>query len=176
MLNEGVRDGAAARAAHDFLYAQRGGRVSAALDIVSIDLQARTVLFTRNSEVPMLIVRDGEAEIVSDSGGRIGIYPYTRPRVIQFPMEAGMAAVLVTDGVANAGTRAGAPADLLSLADDLDVRGTPCQDVTDILLERAMAKDQGRPQDDMTVVVLKLGPGTTRQPIRRLSLSLPLPL
>jgi len=39
LLAEGVRDGAAARAASDYLYSERGGKVSACLNILSIDFR-----------------------------------------------------------------------------------------------------------------------------------------
>ena len=41
LLAEGVRDGAAARAASDYLYTERYGKVSATLNILSADLQYR---------------------------------------------------------------------------------------------------------------------------------------
>ena len=69
LLNEGVRDGAAARAAHDFLFTLRGGRVSAELDIVSVDLASRTLVITRNSEAPLLLRRNGGIEVVASTGG-----------------------------------------------------------------------------------------------------------
>ena len=47
-LAEGVRDGAAARAAHDYLHVYKGGKVSATLNIVSVDLETETVVLSRN--------------------------------------------------------------------------------------------------------------------------------
>lgn len=174
LLSDGVRDGVAARAAHDFLYAQRGGRVSAALDIVSADLASRTLLLTRNSEVPLLLLRDGGQAVIEDSGGRIGIQPFTRPRVLEYPAVPGLTAVIVTDGVAGAGARTGARMGLAGLVDGLSPDALSCQELADVLIERALARDQGRPADDMTVVVIRLGPSIDRQPVRRLSLSVPL--
>jgi serine phosphatase RsbU (regulator of sigma subunit) len=175
LLNEGVRDGAAARATHDFLFAHRAGKVSAALDIVSVDLSSRTVLFTRNSEVPMVLVQDGRVQEVDDSGGRIGLYHHTRPRVLEFPCDDGFAAVIVTDGVAGAGSRKSPGAFSLSGAVEtsFSVGGSP-QDIADRILEQAVAVDGGRPADDMTVLVLRLGPGVESQPIRRIAYSIPL--
>ncbi len=43
LLADGVRDGAAARASHDYLRTLRGGQVSATLNLVSIDLDSRIV-------------------------------------------------------------------------------------------------------------------------------------
>jgi serine phosphatase RsbU (regulator of sigma subunit) len=174
LLNEGVRDGAAARATHDFLFAHRSGRVSAALDILSVDLATRSVLFTRNSGLPMVLLHDGEAREIADSGGRIGIYHHTRPRVLEFPSEAGLGAVLVTDGVAGAGGRTGASIDLMAVATGAFTADASPQGIADRILETAIALDDGRPNDDMTVLVLRLGPGVPSQPIRRLSYSIPL--
>ena len=39
LLAEGVRDGAAARAASDYLFTEKSGKVSACLNIFSVDLQ-----------------------------------------------------------------------------------------------------------------------------------------
>ena len=46
-LAEGVRDGAAARAANDMLYAQRRGKVSATLVILSVDLDSGSLVITQ---------------------------------------------------------------------------------------------------------------------------------
>ncbi len=176
LLNEGVRDGTAARAAHDFLFAYRGGKVSAALDILSIDLATRSVVITRNSEIPMLINNNGHWEAVNESGGRIGIYRVTRPRVLEFPCEPGTRALLVTDGVVGAGTRFGEPIDLSSLANDLlSTSDLSAEEMVERMLRQAMRADHDRPQDDMTVVGLCLAPGVQGQAVRRLSVSVPLP-
>jgi serine phosphatase RsbU (regulator of sigma subunit) len=175
LLNEGVRDGAAARATHDFLFAHRSGKVSAALDIVSVDLSSKTVLFTRNSEVPMVLVRDGQAQEVDDSGGRIGIYNHTRPRVLEFPCSEGISAVIVTDGVAGAGWRKRSePFDLAGTVEQSFAAGGAPQEIADRILESAVEADGGRPGDDMTVLVLHLGPGVASQPVRRINYSIPL--
>lgn len=175
LLNEGVRDGAAARATHDFLFAHRSGKVSAALDIVSVDLSTESVLFTRNSEVPMVLVQHGKAQAVDDSGGRIGIYHHTRPRVLEFPCREGLSAVIVTDGVSGAGSRrSGVSFDLAAVVEESFAGGGMPQDVADRILAQAVEVDGGRPGDDMTVLVLQLGPGVDSQPVRRITYSIPL--
>lgn len=174
LLNEGVRDGAAARAIHDFLFALRSGRVSAALDIISVDLSTSSVLFTRNSEVPMLLRQNGQFELIQESAGRIGVYRHTRPRVLEYPATPGLLAILVTDGVIGAGARWGTRFDLLGEVEPI-VRPEACaEQIADGLLQAAMDADHGRPQDDMSVVVLMLGPAVSSQPVRRLAVSIPL--
>src|SRR4051812_27831511 len=56
LLKDGARDGSVARAVHDALYTQRGGQVSAELTLLSVDLASRTVVLTRNSHCPALII------------------------------------------------------------------------------------------------------------------------
>lgn len=174
LLHEGVRDGAAARAAHDFLFAVRSGQVSAELDIVSVDLASTSVLVTRNSEVPMLLYREGQWSVMPDSGGRIGIYRHTRPRVLEFPMEAGFTAILCTDGVLAAGTRWGTPLTFDTISEVAMHSGDCAQDIADSVLAAALSADRDRPSDDMTVLVLRLAAGGEAQPIRRMMVRVPL--
>jgi serine phosphatase RsbU (regulator of sigma subunit) len=173
LLKEGVRDGAVARGAHDFLHAYRHGKVSATLDIVSVELATRTVLVTRNSVVPYVVGHaNGYAESLGESGP-IGLYRHTRPTVNQFPIEPGLRIVLFTDGVAGAGARSGAPiaiCDYLSAAHGLDATA---HDIADGLLAAACAADSGRPRDDMTVAAMTIEDVPDEQPIRRLRVSLP---
>ena len=173
MLSEGVRDGAVARAAHDFLFAQRGGRVSCALDIISVDQVTNELLLARNSEVPMLLARCVGLEELPDSGGRIGLYPRTRPSMLRFPAEPGLVAIVVSDGVASAGRRFGHTPGLSGLAAGLSFADTPAEHLADTLLRRAVEADRGHPRDDMTVVVVRLVPPIVAYPVRRLALSLP---
>jgi hypothetical protein len=52
LLGEGVRDGAAARAASDYLYTYRSGKVIATLNILSVDLgfaRCHSILASRRS-------------------------------------------------------------------------------------------------------------------------------
>ena len=175
LLNEGVRDGTAARAAHDFLFAHRSGKVSAALDILSIDLVSRTIVLTRNSETPMLFAHDGSVEVLNDSGGRIGVYRQVRPKVLEFPAVPGTIAILLTDGVIHAGQHTSHPFDVKERTAQLLAEELPLQVLVDRLLQCAMSVELNRPRDDMTVVALKVGPGVREQPIRRMFLSIPLP-
>ena len=46
LLADGVRDGAAARAASDYLFTERNGKVTATLNILSVDLQTSTIVIT----------------------------------------------------------------------------------------------------------------------------------
>jgi hypothetical protein len=57
LLAEGVRDGAAARAASDALYTDKQGKVICTLNIASLDLSSGTIVLTRNNPSPVFIAR-----------------------------------------------------------------------------------------------------------------------
>src|SRR5574338_1115940 len=67
LLAEGVRDGAAARAASDSLFTERGGRVSATLNILSIDKTTQTMVITRNNPAPVLLATETAIKCLDDA-------------------------------------------------------------------------------------------------------------
>lgn len=176
LLKEGVRDGGVARGAHDFLHAFRHGKVSATLDIVSVDLVTSTVVVTRNNAVPYYLVGDEAGYRASESlSGPIGLYRHTRPAVDQYVCERGLKVIVFSDGVASAGARKGAPLDLVTYVNQHQSHAMTVQEMADGLLQAALDADEGRPKDDMTVVALSLIAIDPRPAIRRQYVSLPLP-
>lgn len=176
LLKEGVRDGAVARGTHDFLHAFRHGKVSATLDILSVDLASSTVVVTRNSGVPYYIVGDRDGLHASESvSGPIGLYRHTRPAVDQHECSEGLRVIVFSDGIATAGVRRGSPLNPIAFAQQHFSDDTSVQEMSDALLQAALDADDGRPSDDMTVVSLALIASEARQPIRRQYVSFPLP-
>ncbi len=174
LLAEGVRDGAAARAAHDYLQMYRQGKVSATLAIVSVDLTSRTVLLSRNSHCPFLVIhRGGRVVIMDEPSDVIGITPLVRPVVREVPIEAGMYVLGFTDGVLHAGQHYGIRMDLESAFVDAVSRFEEPQKVADFILEKAISLDRGRPDDDMTVAVLSVQEAESSSEVRRLRVSVP---
>ncbi len=172
LIKEGVRDGAVARAVHDYLHAYRGGRVSATLDLLSLDLGTNQVLVTRNAEVPGLVRRDGAWAVLPSLSGPIGPRRHTRPTVDHFDVTCGLQIVLYTDGIARAGERFGAPLDALAVVRESDA--TAAQGVVDALLAAAVVADRGKPHDDLTVIALTIGAREEMDVVRRLSANVPL--
>lgn len=174
LLSEGVRDGAAARAASDYLFTERKGKVSATLNIFSVDMQTGTLVITRNNPAPVILSYGGEIRELSEDCKPIGLYRDTRPWISEVPVEANLTAVMYTDGLVHAGSRYGEKIDLAGslqcwLEDDT---ATP-QEIADSLLEQSIKLDQGRPVDDTSIVVLRV----SRQEgdgVRRMSVRLPL--
>ncbi|MEN6570490.1 MAG: PP2C family protein-serine/threonine phosphatase [Anaerolineaceae bacterium] len=175
LLAEGVRDGAAARAASDALYAERNGKVTATLNILSADLQTGTLVITRNNPTPVFIARGENVECINTASQSIGTSKNIRPSITEFPLESGITIVIYTDGIKNAGDRSGQLIDICTLLEALleDQEPTP-QLIADNVLNQAIRIDQGRPNDDMSVVVLHVSSDETDQ-IRRMTLRLPVP-
>lgn len=175
LLKEGVRDGASARAANDFLFAMRNGQVSATLDILSVDLKTGTIVITRNSETACYI-RTAEGSEVSASAERpLGIYPRTRPWAAEIPVGPGVRVILVSDGVTNSGRRTGMPPiDLKAISENAGPQASAA-DIADLALGEAIARDGRKPADDMSVVALTLPEHDQATLVRRMGVQVPLP-
>jgi serine phosphatase RsbU (regulator of sigma subunit) len=172
LLSEGVRDGAAARALNDYLYASRRAQVQASLAILSADLAENVLRASRNTTCPALFLSPAGVELDADDAPVIGVRRLVRPSIRQVPLEAGTAVVSFTDGVLFAGRGRGRPLTLGAIADLLLSRRTAgAESMARALLDAALAADEGRPSDDMTVVVVastaSAGPPDVREMVVR---------
>jgi serine phosphatase RsbU (regulator of sigma subunit) len=175
LLADGTRDGATARATHDFLFAYRHGQVSAELAIVSADLLTKSIVISRNTHCPALLVHDGQVEVWDQACAPIGLYPNTKPAIRELPLLAGTVAIAYSDGIYEAGRRRGLRFDVVAAIHDLPAERAAAQAIADALLAGALAVDEGRAGDDMTVVVLALREHAHSDGARRLSMAIPLP-
>jgi serine phosphatase RsbU (regulator of sigma subunit) len=159
LLAEGVRDGAVARAAHDYLSAMRGGKVSATLNILSLDLVTETIVISRNSHCPTIVASGREFLVLDEPSQPVGIHTWTKPLITELPLVPDTHVVLFTDGLMHAGRRYGQSLDVLGLVEALlkEEEGTAAA-LADALLARAVAADQGRPSDDISVVMMQVLP------------------
>lgn len=176
LIAEGVRDGAAARAAHDFLFALRDGKVSCELIIISADAHTKSVVVSRNTEVPVIVrTPEGGVRVVDEDAVALGVYEYIKPSILQIPMEPGTIVLAMTDGITQAGERTGKP---LQLADVSDlVAGADCSDpqaLADSVLALALNADSGFPKDDMCAVVMSVSGQAESFRIRKLSVEFPM--
>lgn len=186
LLAEGVRDGAVARATHDYLRTQRGGQVSAELTMISLDLETRTVVISRNGQCPVWLAeaaQQGQSQAVvwralEEPAEAVGVRSRARPAIAELPLAAGQTIVAYTDGVMHAGQRRGEalriPAVLATL---LDQSANSATQLADALLESALSADEGRPADDTTVVVVRVvdKPACRELEVRRMAVSFPVP-
>ncbi len=174
LIKEGVRDGACARAANDFLYAMRHGQVSATLDILSVDLKSGTVVITRNGDTTCFVRTVEGSELSSGAERSLGLYARTRPWTAEYPITECRQVILVTDGVANSGRKMSlAPLDLGQLSARPDPQSAA--EIADGILAEAISRDLDKPGDDMTVVALTLDEHRDSTVVRRMRAEIPLP-
>jgi serine phosphatase RsbU (regulator of sigma subunit) len=175
LLAEGVRDGATARAAHDYLFTHRGGKVSATLNILSVDLISGTLVLSRNSHCPIMVVTpSGELQVLDEPSQPVGVRRGTKPQITELPLAAGTVVVIYTDGLGAAGVRSSRTLDVPAALRELTSEdNASVQQLADGLLQRALTLEEGRPHDDISVLVLRVlereGDG-----VRRLAVQLPI--
>ena len=174
LLAEGVRDGAAARAASDALYTEKDGKVSCTLNIASIDLESNTLVLSRNNPSPIFICLEDQVDCVDTESSPIGIRRDIRPLITEVEVEPGLIIVMYTDGLTHAGKRRGQPMDVCNAIQAmLDDQDPSPQELADALLSHAVNLDESRPADDISVVVLKVATNNGDD-VRRMSVRLPI--
>lgn len=175
LLADGVRDGAAARAASDYLFTERNGKVSACLNILSADLQSGTIVIARNNPSPVFIAHGERIECLNEESQPIGTNRNIKPIITEIPLESNTVIVMYTDGITHAGTRTGQSLDVCTLLEAMleDEKPSPYR-LADTLLSQGLRLDQDRPNDDMSVVVLVVTAHEGDQ-IRRMQVRLPVP-
>ncbi|MBN1264556.1 MAG: SpoIIE family protein phosphatase [Anaerolineales bacterium] len=174
LLAEGVRDGAAARAASDYLYTYRAGQVLSTLNILSIDLQSQSLVITRNNPEPVLLIRDGSIHLLNDDSRAIGTVREIRPSIIEVPLEPWLIAIAFTDGLAYAGDCKGKRMDVPGFIESKlnEDPITPAMWAED-LLSCALNLEDDRPCDDISVVVVAIIPNR-QDDIRRVQARMPI--
>ncbi|GAP18214.1 PP2C family protein-serine/threonine phosphatase [Levilinea saccharolytica] len=173
LLAEGIRDGAAVRAASDLLYTEREGHATAYLNVLSADLETKTLVIARNNPTPIFIAQRERIECLSGESVAIGGSRNIRPAITEIPLEPGTTVVLYTDGLLQAGSRIGQGLDICMLLESLLEDQEPTsQEIADTILADAIRLDQGQPNDDMSVVVLRTRSGA-RDSIRRMTVRIP---
>ncbi|HSL44210.1 MAG TPA: SpoIIE family protein phosphatase [Anaerolineales bacterium] len=174
LLAEGVRDGAAARAASDALFTDKQGKVISTLNIASLDLSSGTIVLTRNNPAPVYICRGEQIDCLEQESIPLGTSRNVRPLITELPIEPGLIIVIYTDGLVHAGKRRGLPMDVgATISAILEDQDPSPQELADTLLAEAVSLDENRPADDISVLTLKVTP-RTGDSVRRLSVRLPL--
>ncbi len=176
LLAEGVRDGAAARAAHDYLFTYRGGKVSATLNILSADILSKTIVISRNNPSPVIVHTAAKGlHLLDEPSNVVGVHRNVKPHISEVPLITGTVVIAFTDGLIHAGGYS--PEDQLdpfTIVREMLVKGIyqPKQ-IVDRLLNEAVALDNGRPRDDISVMSMAVLEGSGEEP-RRLNGRFPL--
>ena len=174
LLAEGVRDGAAARAASDALYTDKNGKVICTLNIASIDLHSGTIVLTRNNPSPMFICRNADIDRIDSESIPLGTSRDVRPSITEIAIEIGLTIVIYTDGLVHAGARRGQPMNTMEVLQSMLEDQSPSpQAIADTLLAHAVSLDDNRPADDISVLVVKVG-SRNGDNVRRMTVRLPI--
>ncbi len=174
LLADGVRDGAAARAASDYLFTYRSGKVVATLNILSVDLASRSLVITRNNPAPVVLIDDGKIRALDSPSEAVGSRQNIRPSICEVPLNPGLTAIVFTDGLVHAGDRRGQPMQIIGCVQELlDEEFVDPLLWANHLLDVAVELDDGRPSDDISVLVGTVLPRSEKQN-RLLTVSMPL--
>lgn len=178
LLSEGVRDGAAARAAHDYLYTYRGGKVSATLNMLSVDMQTKTFVVSRNNDSPVIVYTAANGlSLLDEPSYSVGVHRHTKPVITEIPILPGTILVVFTDGLRHAGSLSGngsydpvAATQRMICTEGI----SSARALADTLLAEANAMDNGRPRDDISVLVVSVQTDSQIDDVRRMDVSLPI--
>jgi serine phosphatase RsbU (regulator of sigma subunit) len=176
LLSEGVRDGAAARAAHDYLYTYRGGKVSSTLNILSADSRSKTFVISRNNDAPVIVYTRKKGIFLLDRPSRsVGVHQVTKPVITEFPIAEGTIIVMFTDGLRHAGSMSGSNTydPVATMTQFVAENETSPRVIADKLLADALEMENGRPGDDISILVASVLPDLGDR-TRRLDVHLPL--
>lgn len=172
LIGDGARDGAVARTCHDYLYTLRHGKVSADLNIISIDLNSKTLVVSRNSQTPVLVYHQAEGlQQLNAQAPSIGVSPLIRPDVNQFPLTQGLCVALFSDGFLNAG---GNSEQVLSKVRWGLEQERPLAEIGDQVFLEVLELASFRPRDDMSFALLALKEEQYPHRVKRYNLSFPL--
>lgn len=174
LIAEGVRDGAAARAVHDYLYAHRRGKVQASLTMLSADLGEGKLVLSRNTECPALFVSPEGVTVHDEKSGVIGVHRMMKPVIQSHDLAVDSTLIAFTDGILNAGRGRGNRASTEELMGVVgEAWAESAHNTAHTVLDRALEADGGRAGDDMAVVVLKVEKGEQGGRVREMHVRYP---
>lgn len=174
LIADGARDGAVARAVHDYLYVVKDGKVSSTLTLLSADMDTQTVVFSRNSNCPVILKHEYGIDVYDEEISSIGVHKRMKPLMTQLPIEVGMILVSYTDGIQAAGRKRSKPMDFAQIQKIIaENKAEDASFIAESILEYALELDEYRPSDDMTVVVMGICDTDMVYNIQRMNVSFP---
>ncbi len=173
LIGDGARDGVVMRTVNDFLYALRDGMVSCTITILTVDLDAKSLVVSRNSNCPVVIRHPDGSHCLDSEQTPIGVHRQNRPSVAHWPVFPNTTLLGFTDGVIHAGRRTAQPFTLNEVYRMLDIQGQSPQHLADGILDYALQTEKFKPKDDMGVAVVSVNADDKGLGIRRMAVSYP---
>lgn len=174
LIADGARDGTVARAVHDYLYTVKNGKVSCTLTVISADLDTDTIVISRNSNSPVIVKTADYTTVYDEDVNPIGVHRHMKPLMYELPLTVGMLLVTYTDGINAAGRKSGKKIDfshILKIIEENTIEDANF--MANSILEYALTLDEGRPGDDMSVVVMGICGREYTNKVRRVNISYP---
>ena len=171
LISDGARDGAVARAVHDYLYAMKDKKVSCTLTVLSADLDTETLVVSRNSNCPVIVKTEEYETVYDEDVSPIGVNRpdtmdgrslHVMTRTIQNKVLEKFHVFLTVGFYAIATDR---QADFEKIMDI--IHDNPPEDAAYIakaIMDYALELDDEKATDDMTVVVLGVTSGSPAEP------------
>ncbi|MCK5053941.1 MAG: SpoIIE family protein phosphatase, partial [Anaerolineales bacterium] len=120
-------------------------------------------------------IEDQQIRVLDDDVDPVGVRRGIRPSITEIPLQIGLTAIIFTDGLIHAGARSGKAFDVLEFVRMLFKEGPPNpREWADRLLKHAVELDQGRPADDISVLIAAALPREGNDETRRLLARMPL--
>lgn len=173
-IANGTKDGVAARAAGDALFASREGTASASLVILSADVPANVIVVSRNAPGPVIVKTPEEILVYEEEVPVLGTEGLLKPNIYTVGLLPGTFAATFSEGVVLAGEATGhrwGTQDLMGTLEHALDSGAPS--VARAIIDAAIERDGGKPAHDMTVVLLCIGHGREGDLLRTLRARLP---
>jgi len=154
-METGFDKAQAVKTVNSILVVRSPGETFATVDLTVIDLFTGTADFMKIGAVPSFIKRGSQVGMVRSASLPIGILNNIEVDCIQKPLANNDVVVMVTDGILDAGREEG-DADEWVLDTLQQVITTDPQNIADLILNKAIARNGGAVADDMTVLVAAL--------------------
>ena len=170
-ISNGVRDGAAIRTASNAIFSEFQGAVNADLNVISVDLETNTIIVSRNNPLPVFLINDDIVDCLSTESEPIGSRMDIRASIVELEMKPDMTIIAFTDGIFNAGRNNPPQLDICEIIESIiEEQSSSAQEIADFLINRSIRLDDGRPKDDMSVIVLQVS-SQSKDRIRRMNVS-----
>jgi serine phosphatase RsbU (regulator of sigma subunit) len=141
-------------------------------------METKTFVVSRNNESPVIVYTEQEGLFLLDEPSRcVGVYRNTKPVITELPILPGTIIVVFTDGLRHAGSLSGNSSyDPIAATRQMicDEGITAARPLADRLLAEANEMDNGRPRDDISVLVVSVQTGLAKDDVRRMDVSLPI--
>ena len=111
--------------------------------------------------------------IQSKKEARLGELLIRDGLITEKKLEEGLTLIAFTDGLIHAGSRTGEHLNIQDSIQSLLLSKGTAQSISDNLMEQALNLDQGRPVDDISVVVIQAKKGTESE-VRKISVHMPI--